>query len=48
MSQSKPVRRKQAFEVEPLNWVAPKKAARETDAESKTEQPSEHCAAETA
>ena len=46
MSQSKPVRRKQAFEVEPLNWVAPKKAAREADTESKAEQSSEHCTAD--
>jgi len=37
VSKSKPVRRKQAFEVEPLNWVAPKKAAVETDQEAKVD-----------
>ncbi|MCC9162446.1 MULTISPECIES: hypothetical protein [Alcaligenes] len=37
MSKSKPVRRKQAFEVEPLNWVAPKKAVVETDQEAKVD-----------
>ncbi|WP_164461357.1 hypothetical protein [Alcaligenes faecalis] len=37
MSKSKPVRRKQAFEVEPLNWVAPKKAVAETDQQAKVD-----------
>ncbi|MHC3922073.1 hypothetical protein ACI0FW_00965 [Alcaligenes nematophilus] len=37
VSKSKPVRRKQAFEVEPLNWVAPKKAVVETDQEAKVD-----------
>ncbi len=41
MSKSKPVRRKQAFVVEPLNWVAPKKADSETDQEAKVDASSE-------
>ncbi|HRK87403.1 hypothetical protein MJ863_01965 [Alcaligenes ammonioxydans] len=41
MSKSKPVRRKQAFEVEPLNWVAPKKAVVEADQKSKADTSSE-------